>query len=248
MHRCFIQPGNIVGDRIKLDRKESYHLKTVLRIRIGDELIGFDGSGHEYQLVITALEKEYAEARMLSTYISPVESPVRIILAQALVKGEKMDFILQKAVELGVAAVVPLISQHVAFNLAVNKYAAKQERWQAIVLEACKQSGRTIIPQVYPIISWTEYLTRLSEEKSLNLLCYEKSAPPIKTVLRSSVAEGCSCFQVMIGPEGGWAETEIASAEHYGVHFVSLGPRILRTETAGLAALSILQYENGGMQ
>jgi len=188
MHRCFIRPENISGNQVVLDAEESHHLLRVLRVKLDEPVIGFDGKGTEYQLTITSLKPRALEAKITSTRVSEAESPVTLILAQALVKGDKMEFILQKAVELGVSEIVPLITQHVAFHLDPGKYAAKQERWRATILEACKQCGRAILPQVKEIIPFSEWLTYLADKPAMNLLCYEKAGRSIRSLLQAEPA------------------------------------------------------------
>jgi len=210
------------------------HALTVLRLQVGDTLALFNGAGGEYRASLVAVSKREARVRLTEFYASERESPLRITLALGISAGERMDYSLQKATELGVAAIQPLATERSLVKLAGERAHKRLQHWQHVVIAACEQCGRNRVPVVAPVQKLFAYLAHVDRSKRLLLLAPE-AATPLKRV---PPAAG---VVVLIGAEGGLAPAEREAAEASGFEPVSLGPRILRTETAPVAALAILQ-------
>lgn len=251
MNRFFVEPDNIDLQRqmVRFGDDESRHILKVLRYESGDEIIAFDGTGYEYRLEMLRAG-QHVLGRILETSCPGREAAHRVVLVQSLAKADKMDAIVQKAVEIGVAEIYPVITRHSVVKLEEGKRSSKSQRWQAIAREACKQSRRTLIPQVHTVMSLAEFWDTLPlDESDYHLImAYEKAAAKsLRDALQRLKNEAPGLVYVMIGPEGGFdsAEAELA-VRHRGVS-VSLGPRILRTETAGLVLASLVLYELGDL-
>lgn len=243
MHRFFVAPENIKGERAQLDAVQTRHIQVVLRLLPG-ELIGlFDGRGGEYQARLEALEGDCYLARLLSEERPHREPGLRLYLVQSLVKGDKMDFIVQKAVEIGIAGIYPVASERSIVSLSPERAAKKVERWQSIAREACKQCRRSYIPPVYPVQSLPQYVSR--QKPHQDILLYEEAGQSrgLKEILRDSGISRGDELGIIIGPEGGFSPEEVKAAQNSGILVGGLGPRILRAETAGLVAASIILYE-----
>lgn len=237
--RFFISSDQIFSSHIAVIGEDVRHIVTVLRMKTGDELLLCDGQGTEYLARISGLTRTEVKADIVSQRNRGIATP-RITLGQGLPKSDKMDFIVQKTTELGVASVVPLITERTIVK--IRDEAKRIVRWQKIAREAAMQSSRADIPLIGPIRSFHDFLmTHDPGPMTLSLLPWEEAATPIKKVLRD--ATGVKSIIVLIGPEGGFSKDEAASAQHKGFHLVSLGRTILRTETAALAALSMIGYE-----
>lgn len=239
MHRFYVDAGNIEGKWVNFPERELKHLKQVLRLTTGDEVLVFDGLGREY---LVRLEKEGGEIIALS---EPASEPrLKVTLAQGIAKGDKMDYIIQKAVELGVSRIIPLMTDYTVVKLA-DKEEKKRERWQRIAEEACKQCERAYIPRVERVCS-LDYLTGYFTGAYVGLFCYEeerKGERNLRKVMERLKEDRNEEVLLIVGPEGGFSEREALVARQAGWHIVGLGPRVLRTETASLAALSIIMYE-----
>ncbi len=248
MHHFFAEPGGVKGDRIELAGPDVNHIKNVLRMKPGEELLISDGSGQDYRCCLESLEGERVRARILEKALSR-ELPAELWLFQGLPKGDKMELIIQKAVELGACAVVPVATKNAVVKLDEKKARAKTARWQAIAESAAKQSKRSRIPQVGRVMGFSEALSYIEETGfDLCLIPYEneEGMEGARQAVRAAAA-GMK-IAVFIGPEGGFDGAEIERAKKAGVRPVSLGKRILRTETAGLALLSVLMMKlEGGL-
>ena len=237
--RFFAPPRafNFCNQSVTLTADEARHLREVLRLKPGDEVSVFDGEGREFRAAVVQARREFADLE-LREEIAPArpESPLRITLAVALLKGEKFDLVVQKATELGVYSFVPLITLHADIKLRDANDAAKRvARWQRIALEAAKQSGRAVVPEV-----------------------------SLPVVLQSVLNEGCMLFSergghefrqietdevtAIIGSEGGWSDEELEEARAAGAQIVTLGGRVLRAETAAIAAAALLQHRFGDLK
>ncbi len=237
--RFFISRDQITSDRAVVSGEDVRHIVTVLRMKTGDELLLCDGEGTEYLARISGVNKREVEAEVVSRSKHEAGSP-RITLGQGLPKSDKMDFIVQKATELGVSAVAPLATERTIVK--IKDEAKRTTRWQKIAREAAMQSGRADIPAIRPIQSFRDFLiTHDPGPLTLSLLPWEEGTTPIKDVLRAS--RDVKNVVVLIGPEGGFSQDEAALAQSKGFHLVSLGRNILRTETAALAVLSMIGYE-----
>ena len=232
---------HIDGDIISLDKDDSKHIKTVLRAGLGDKITVCDCNGNDYRCVVCDLG-ENVKAEIIEKMPCESESAFKITLFQGLPKSDKMDAIIQKCVEIGVCAVVPVRTERSIVKID-NKEAKKTERWQKISLSAAKQSGRGIIPEVCTPMVFKEAVLKAAD-MDLALIPYENEHKTgIKTALNGFKGKNIAVF---IGPEGGFSEGEIAFAMEKGVVPVTLGKRILRTETAGPVACAIILYELEG--
>ena len=242
MPRFFIDPSQVREDRIVIQGNDVNHIRNVLRMRPGDELSLSDGQGTDYFCRILSMEREAVCLSIENSWKSYVELPVKLYLFQGLPKGDKMELIIQKAVELGVYEIIPVRTNRVIVKLDEKKEVKKIARWQQIAEGGAKQSGRGLIPTVKPVMDFSE---ALAYAKSLEgvLIPYEKAEGIEKTREIIAGLKGQKSVGIFIGPEGGFDETEVKMAMEAGALPVTLGKRILRTETAGLAMLSILMFE-----
>ncbi len=241
MQQFFAEPSWIRENKIFMQGSDVNHIRNVLRMKPGEDVRVNDGRGKTYLCCISSYEEQTAVLDILKELDSDTELPSRIILFQGLPKGDKMEWIVQKAVELGVYAIVPFAAKRSVVKLDEKKAAKKQARWQLIAKGAAEQSGRGIIPEVSAVQTFTEAL-RMAGELDVVLIPYELEEGMKETVrILEEIAPGQS-VGIFIGPEGGFEEEEVERAKAAGAHAVTLGKRILRTETAGLTALSILMY------
>jgi 16S rRNA (uracil1498-N3)-methyltransferase len=238
--RFFAPPGtfNFSKHSVTLTADEARHLREVLRLKPGDEVSVFDGEGREFRAAVVQARRESAELE-LKDEIAPArpESPLKITLAVALLKGEKFDLVVQKATELGVYKIVPLMTRHADIKLRDAADAEKRvARWQRIALEAAKQSGRALVPDVdlpTPILS-------VFHPSNPCFLFSEKEGHGLPRIETDTVT-------AIIGSEGGWSDEELEQARAAGVQIVTLGGRILRAETAAITATALLQHRFGDL-
>ncbi|ULJ63828.1 16S rRNA (uracil(1498)-N(3))-methyltransferase [Wielerella bovis] len=207
----------------------------VLRLNAGDAITLFNGDGKEYLAQISEVGKRHASCRITQEITAHRESPLNIQLIQAISSGERMDFTLQKSVELGVSRIQPIISERCVVRLSGERADKRVQRWQDIVIAACEQSGRNFVPEVLPIMSLKDYLAQMPRDE-LHLLMSLNRA----TTLRD-ISPAPQKLHLMIGPEGGWTAAEEQSAFDAGFQAITLGQRVLRTETASLAAIAAMQ-------
>jgi 16S rRNA (uracil1498-N3)-methyltransferase len=251
MHRFYVPPAEIYQDQegqrwAIIKGQEFGHLSRVLRILPGREVTVFDGLGKEYIGKVVSLQKEEALVSIEKSFLFPRESSLEVWLVQSIPKGEKMELIIQKATELGVRGIIPLKTQRCVVKLEGKKEVERRKRWQKVALEAVKQCQRALIPTVLPVRSLEEFLHELPSLRHL-FIPWEESSCSFKDTLKDVLKEqkGEAPIYLMIGPEGGFAEEEVEQVQSYGGIPVSLGPRILRTETASLAALATLMFAWG---
>ncbi|MCI8589384.1 MAG: 16S rRNA (uracil(1498)-N(3))-methyltransferase [Clostridiales bacterium] len=243
MPRFFVDQNAIHGETIILDEENAKHLSFSLRAKAGDHIFVCDDTGQLYECEITRFDGKTVETRICSVQPSISEPPYEAVLCQSIPKGDKMDFIIQKAVELGVSRVIPVESQHCITKLKPETRAKKRERWQRIAEAAAKQCGRGKIPRVEEPIRF-ETLLHMAPA-GCGYFCYENGGDSLKTILQQKCAGQYtgSVFYFLIGPEGGFSCEEALAAKQAGWRAISLGHRILRTETASLFFLSALSYE-----
>lgn len=234
MPRFYLPENLSVGQTVSLPDGIIRHL-NVLRVRTGTEITLFDGKGKAHAARLSFLEKRRAVAEILHEETADTESPLNITLIQSISSGERMDFTLQKSVELGITAIQPIISERCIVRLDGERADKRLARWQEIVISACEQSGRNTVPPVLPIIGYREALDKMPSE-STKLIMSINRARKLADIRHPS---GAIVF--MVGPEGGWTEQEEQQAFEAGFQAVTLGKRILRTETAPLAALAAMQ-------
>ena len=208
---------------------------NVLRVKNTEEIVLFNGDGKAYPALPEVLEKRRASVRILREEATDNESPLNITLVQAVSAAERMDFTLQKSVELGVAEIRPVISERCVVRLSGERAEKRVARWQEIVVSACEQSGRNIVPKVLPLTTYAQALQQLPQETAKLLMSLNRAQKLSNVQLQS----GKVVF--MVGPEGGWTEKEEQQAFDAGFQSVTLGKRVLRTETASLAAIATMQ-------
>lgn len=243
MYQFFVEPEQIQEKRAYIRGNDVNHIKNVLRMKPGDEIALSNGlDGKEYRVGILSFLNEEIECEIRFIKEDAVELPCKVYLFQGLPKGDKMELIIQKTVELGVCEVIPVAMARSVVKLDEKKAAAKGKRWQMIAEAAAKQSKRGIIPGVCPVMSYKEALA-YAEDMEVKILPYELAEGVEKTrELIESIRPGQK-IAVFIGPEGGFGEEEVDLASEKGFIPVTLGKRILRTETAGMTLLSILMYQ-----
>lgn len=208
---------------------------NVLRVKNTEEIVLFNGNGKAYPALPEVLEKRRASVRILREEVTDNESPLNITLVQAVSAAERMDFTLQKSVELGVAEIRPVISERCVVRLSGERAEKRVARWQEIVVSACEQSGRNIVPKVLPLTTYAQALQQLPQETSKLLMSLNRAQK------LSDVRPQSGKVVFMVGPEGGWTEKEEQQAFDAGFQSVTLGKRVLRTETASLAAIAAMQ-------
>lgn len=242
MQHFFVDASQVSEETIWIEGSDVNHMKNVLRMRIGEEVTVSDGQGKEYLCQVMDFEEEQVQLKIVETKASDAELPSKIYLFQGLPKQEKMELIVQKCVELGIYAVVPVSMKRCVVKLDAKKGAKKVERWNTIAASAAKQSGRGIVPEVMSVKTYKEAL-EMAKDLDVVLVPYECAEGMDHTKeLIQSIKPGQS-VGIFIGPEGGFDPDEIALACEMGGQVITLGKRILRTETAGLALLSVLMFQ-----
>jgi 16S rRNA (uracil1498-N3)-methyltransferase len=224
------------GSHVELPPQAAHHAARVLRLRDGEAVILFNGNGAEYPARITHTGKQDVSVEILGKDIPARESPLNITLAQAISAGEKMDFTLQKAVELGVSAIQPLAAARSVVRLKDDRAEKRVQHWQSVVVSACEQSGRNLVPKVAPIATLPNWLADQEAGQMAGLIL-----SPLAELTLRDLPRPVGAITLLVGPEGGLTPEEIAMARQHHFTEVRLGPRVLRTETAALATLSAMQ-------
>ena len=239
-HRIFVLPHRISVSAITVDDpRQVHHLRNVLRVRIGDPLICADGAGREYAGVVSRSTSRALSIRIEGQRTAPADA-LRLWLVQGLPKGDRLEWIVQKAVELGAARISPVVTRHTVVRVSASQSQAKQTRWQRIAQEAAQQCGQARLPVVDAPQPLEAVLPRLAEAELVLMPTLAVTTIPLRDVLgdRAQARE----VAVLIGPEGDFAPEEVGQAERYGARPVSLGRLTLRTETAAVAALAMIRY------
>ena len=237
----FFLPSKLIHDkRGTIAGQELEHLRRVLRLKPGDRITVFDDIGWEHEAVIRSLAAAQGEIEILSSSQAVRESTLQITLAAGLTKGDKFDFVVEKATELGAQTIVPFTSTYAVPKLDERRIATRTERWRKIALSAAKQCGRTMVPQVLPLCSFQEVVKQPAEQ-GVKLLFWEKETERSLAAVYESHRKAAT-VTVVIGPEGGFSAAEAELAQAHGFVLVRLGRRILRAETAALTTLSLVQY------
>lgn len=242
MQHFFVTPEQVTEDGIRIVGSDVNHIRNVLRMRQGEQLKISDGNNCVYLCEVQELGKEEILCRILESGLADTELASRLILFQGLPKSDKMEWIVQKAVELGAAEIVPVATKRTIVRMDDKKAAKKVQRWNGIAESACKQSGRSRIPVVSGVIGFGAALERAGELDCV-LIPYELADNMEETRKVISSIERGQSVGIFIGPEGGFEKEEVEQAIHAGAVPVTLGRRILRTETAGLAMLSVLMFQ-----
>lgn len=232
--RIYTAQALAAGKAVDLDGGASHYLGRVLRLAVGDTVTLFNGDGSDYAAEIRDIGRDRMSVMVIDARALGNESPLSITLVQAISRGERMDFSLQKATELGVNCIQPLTSQRVEVRLDHDKQAKRLAHWQKVVISACEQSGRARLPEVKSPMALRQWLQDGTDAQRLVL-------EPSATLKLSSALSAMSPVSILVGPEGGFAPEEMEQIRLNGVKAVSLGPRTLRTETAGPAAIAVLQ-------
>jgi 16S rRNA (uracil1498-N3)-methyltransferase len=244
--RFHVRPEAIQGARCTFDRDEARHIARVLRLRAGDVVAVVDGQGREYAVRLDRVSPGAAVGTVLGVEPRHAESPLAITLAQAVPKGDRMDAIVRAATELGVARVVPLVTARTIVRLDGARALDRVRRWQRVATEATKQCGRAVIPPVDPPRLLADFVGS-DVAGGLRLCLWEGVAPRLGAVLDAGDSSPVLAT-VLIGPEGGFTEDEVGLARSHGFILASLGPRVLRTETAGLTVIAALQLRFGDLR
>lgn len=269
MRRLFYKGA--LADTIEITGSDAHHLMHVMRAKAGDEVVVVDDSGAVARMAMVAFSETAVTLELRERLAADTESPLELTIAQCLLKADKMDFVVQKAVELGATGVVPLASTNCVVRYDAKKAAARRDRWQKIADEAAKQCGRTALLTVAPVTTMADFIAtqqagrvatsssesdgavtatddRAASDRPALIFCYENETnESIKTVLQSLKTRGTDKIIVVIGPEGGFTLAEAEALVGAGAHSVTLGRRILRAETAAVAALTVVQYESGDL-
>lgn len=246
MHKFFVNENKIFGDTAIIEGEDVKHIYKVLRLKEGDKININNCNGKEFLGRIKEVSKANVQVELLENLDVNNEAPIDIYLFQGYPKSAKMDLIVQKCTELGIKEITPVITKRVisALGEVRNNDNKKIERWNKIAFEACKQSKRTIIPVVNDVIDFSQLLNCLNN-MDLIVVPYENANNYGIRQMINNLHNKVKNIGIVIGPEGGFEESEIESLKNIGAHIVTLGPRILRTETAGFACLTLLMYELG---
>lgn len=246
MYQFFVEPSQIEGDRITIRGKDVNHMKNVLRMKTGEEISVSNGAdGREYRCGIVEFAEEEVICELRFIREEETELASKVYLFQGLPKADKMELIIQKAVELGVYEIIPVVSKRTVIKLDAKKADHRIKRWQAIAEAAAKQSRRRIIPQVRGVMNFREAVDYAGQAQ-VKLIPYELAEGMDQTRRIMEGLKPGEDIAIFIGPEGGFAQEEISGAKEKGILPITLGKRILRTETAGMTVLSIIMYHLEG--
>ena len=240
MRRFFIKQSETAGPISVITGTDARHIKKVLRLKQGDIITLFDGAGSEYEARIISLSAGNINVSIIRNFLSTTESPVQIIVAQAFLKQRKMDNLVRQLTELGITKWVPFISKRSVPKPDNKRLTARTNRWEKISREALKQCNRGRIMEIGPTVSFEDTFN-ISKQSSLKIAFWENESKPINLALAQSKRHFNNIF-IMIGPEGGFTSQEIEKAKACGFITATLGPRILRAETATIAASVLIQY------
>jgi len=234
------QPGPLTpGQSVALCEDAANHAGKVLRMQAGEVLELFNGDGNNYTALIAEVGKKQLLVDIQSVSDNPIESPLKLHLGQGISRGDRMDFAIQKAVELGVSEITPLFTERCGVKLDAERLEKKREQWQKIVISACEQSGRSIVPPVHTPVTLEKWLGQADNCLKLTLDPWTSA-----TIKQLSPTDR---LRLVIGPEGGFSDREVAATTLAGFQPLRLGPRVLRTETAALAAIAALQLQLGDL-
>lgn len=254
MHRFFISPGSLRGNTVTFSGPQAHQLARVLRMQPGERLIVLDDSGSEYEVQLVAVEPNEARGEIVGRQPAAGEPRTRITLYQSVLKGDHFELVLEKGTELGIVEFVPLLSER-AIIRDREAVAKKRPRWEAIVQEAAEQSRRGRRPSVRPLLSFPEACLEVGRATGLKLIPWEEEGQSsLRAALRAESrpapgkVKAAVAVHLFIGPEGGFTRDEVSLARGYGLVPVTLGPRILRAETAGLVAAAAILYELGDLE
>lgn len=244
MPKFFIETGNFESDTLLIEGEDAVHIGKVLRMKAGDSLIVSDCKGYDYSCIITELNSGAVTLKINERRASEAEPSVSVTLFQGLPKGDKMDTIVQKSVELGVTQIVPVITKRSVSRPDAKSLLKKAERWNKIAAEAAKQSGRGILPTVREAVDFTAALEMINK-LDIAVMLYEHNGGTLGSIFNGKVKSGS--IGIMVGPEGGFDDNEVEYARIHDILTAGMGPRILRTETAPICALSVIMFATGNI-
>ena len=233
--RIFTDSPLAVGSQCQLDDNAANHVGRVLRMQAGQALLLFNGDGQDYRATLTEAGKKHVQVAVTEAAENETESSLRVVLAQTLSKGDRMDYAVQKAVEMGVSEIVPLTTERCDVKLKGDREDKRLRHWQQVAISAAEQCGRARVPDIQPVMTVQQWLEH-ARACDLRLVLHHRTERSLNTL------EKPSSIALMIGPEGGLTAEEIALAEDNGFLPVALGPRVLRTETAPVAAIALCQW------
>nr|WP_298129995.1 16S rRNA (uracil(1498)-N(3))-methyltransferase [uncultured Pseudoxanthomonas sp.] len=239
--RCHVDAPLAVGASLALPETAANHLARVLRLREGDACVVFNGDGHDYDARLSTIGKREVRAEIIAARSVDNESPLHVTLLQGVARGEKMDLILQKATELGVAAIVPVMAERTEVKLDAERAEKRTAHWRSVIASACEQSGRARLPTLSAPAALTDAARAVGADTT------KLTLDPTGEVSLATVQIAGGAVVVAIGPEGGWSPRDRDTLSAAGFTGLRLGPRILRTETAGLAAIAALQSRFGDL-
>lgn len=251
MQRYFVQPEQFGEEIVSITGEDVKHIARVMRSQIGDKIIVSDGVSKVAITEIVMLEQQEVQSRIIEWLTSKAEPELQVTIAQSLPKGDKMEIVIQKCTEIGAATFLPFLSERTVVQYDQKKEAKRTERWRKIAKEAAEQAHRDVVPQVLSPVSWKQLLASLADF-DLVCFCYEKEDGQqlrdiVDPFVNSMLPDQPYRVAIVVGPEGGFSEAEVLAAEAAGATSIGLGRRILRTETAAMAALTCIMYESGEM-
>jgi 16S rRNA (uracil1498-N3)-methyltransferase len=245
MHRFFVSPDGFSEKTATIKGPDVNHIRRVLRMKPGDRVEVIDGEGFQYEVVLAEVERDYVRGEILSKTAMQTESPVNIRMGQALIKGNAFDLLVRKAIELGVHSIGAIRTQRCVARLAKESESYRTQRWQRIAEEASKQCGRSRVPEIHSTVLSIEEFCQQSSDCDLKLVFWEEEQ---KTRLQDITAPGSvTSIAFLAGPEGGWAAEEVDFLKQQGFQTVTLGPRLLKADSASLVILSLLQHRWGDL-
>jgi 16S rRNA (uracil1498-N3)-methyltransferase len=236
--RLYLPITHVVNNRISIAAEKAHYLVSVLRCKKGDDLIIFNGQGNCFRTAVVKADKKEVVAEVREEFLCDFEPPIHITLVQSLLKGEKMDLVIQKTTELGVTEILPVMSQR-----SQIQDTRKIVRWRRIAEEASRQSGRNVVPAVHEPVHFRDFLL---SDKQRGIVFYEEEGLKLSAAVSSFVPRP-SPLIIVIGPEGGFSKEEVIAAQEKGFLVASLGKRILRAETAAISAVALIQFLLGDM-
>ncbi len=239
MSRFYVSPGSVLKDKVVIRGKEAHHARDVMRLKAGDKIVVFDGTGKEYAGVIERAGKEELVARIDKVTERPADN-CRITLVQAVPKLNKMDLIVEKATELGVFKVMPVITDRTMVKPGIGEANPKLERWKKLAVVAAKQCGRATVPEISEVTKFKDSLDAISGNELSLIPCLCGGTIALRSVIKDKKPKSVAVF---IGPEGDFTPDEVAAAKSKGAIPVLLGPEVLRSDTAAVSVLSIINYE-----
>jgi 16S rRNA (uracil1498-N3)-methyltransferase len=238
LSRIFTSRSLTVGETILLDERAGHYIARVLRLSVGDTLILFNGDSNDYGVRVSEIQRQAVKVLVNTVAIPPTESPLKITLVQGISRGDRMDYCLQKATELGVNQIQPLLTRRVEVRMNQKKLVKRLTHWRQVIISACEQSGRAVIPEVSQPQTLTDWFAMESTAVRLVL-------DPTAEQKLTNYSLNSTEISILIGPEGGFEQSELDQAQAAGCSAVSLGPRVLRTESAGPVAIAVLQSMAG---